>query len=291
MSKYTTEVRFICETFAGLSESVGFNSINEVLEKCNNQVIGNYPIFDEDYRSILNIKILKHYYTREICEETVGLWQLRLNTLMNEIMPYYNKLYESELLKFNPFYNIDITSSHIKNNDTSSNFNSETSGDKSINENQKGTTNINNENKSNTSNSITANATANSDKKQSDKYSDTPQGGINGVENGTYLTNARIIQADENSNSNSSQESQQIAKNSMNENNTTSKSFNSIENNNFTKKDNNNINTTEDYLQHVQGKQGGLSYSKLIKEYRESFINIDLLIINELNILFFGLWE
>ena len=33
MSKYTTEVRFICETAAGLSESVGFSDVESVLER------------------------------------------------------------------------------------------------------------------------------------------------------------------------------------------------------------------------------------------------------------------
>ena len=126
MSKYTTEVRYICEIEAGLSESSGFNNIGQVLHSSHNSVIGDYPIFDEKYRETLNTKILRHYYTREICEETVGLWKLRLNTRMNEIMPYYNKLYSSELLNFNPFYDIDLTTNHLRNEDTKGNLISKT---------------------------------------------------------------------------------------------------------------------------------------------------------------------
>ena len=33
MSKYTTEVRFICEQKAGLEESVGFDQIDSVIAK------------------------------------------------------------------------------------------------------------------------------------------------------------------------------------------------------------------------------------------------------------------
>ena len=33
MSKYTTEVRFICESYAGLNESVGYAGIDEVINK------------------------------------------------------------------------------------------------------------------------------------------------------------------------------------------------------------------------------------------------------------------
>lgn len=106
MSKYTTEVRYICENYASLRESVGYNSVAEVLEKSWNKVFDfSFPIFDETYRKPLCKKILKHFYTREICEETVGLWKLRLDARMNEIMPYFNKLYDSELIAIEPLIN------------------------------------------------------------------------------------------------------------------------------------------------------------------------------------------
>lgn len=110
MSHYTTEVRFICEEAAGLDESKGYNNVNDILNASAPRIFDfNFPIFDENYRLVLEKKILKHYYTREICAETVGLWKLWLDARMNEIMPYYNKLYESELLEFNPFYDADYT--------------------------------------------------------------------------------------------------------------------------------------------------------------------------------------
>ena len=92
LSKYTTEVRYICETDSGLDESVGFNSVDEVISKSWNKIFtSKVPFFDEDYRKILCCKILKHYYLREICSETVGLWKLWVNTKLEEIMPYYNQ--------------------------------------------------------------------------------------------------------------------------------------------------------------------------------------------------------
>ena len=64
MSKYTTELRFICESKAGLSNSVSFNQIDDVISNYWNKIFDNFPIFDESYRSVLCSKILKHYYTR-----------------------------------------------------------------------------------------------------------------------------------------------------------------------------------------------------------------------------------
>ena len=113
MSKYTTEVRFICETEAGYTESKGFNSIDNILDIAAPKIFNfDFPIFDENYRLPLEKKILRHYYTREISEETVGLWKLRLQDRLCMIMPYYNKLYESELLEFNPLYDVDYTRQH-----------------------------------------------------------------------------------------------------------------------------------------------------------------------------------
>jgi len=110
MSKYTTEVRYICEHFSGLSESVGYNDVEQVIKNCLTKVFDfNFPIFDESYRTVLETKILRHYYTREIGLETVGLWKLKLNTKLNEIMPFYNQLYKSELIDFNPLYDVELT--------------------------------------------------------------------------------------------------------------------------------------------------------------------------------------
>ena len=106
MSKYTTEVRYICENYAHKSESEGYNSVQSILDNSWDKVFDfDFPIFDDSYKPVLCKKILKHYYTREICEETVGLWKLRLDSRMNEIMPYFNKLYDSELISIAPLVN------------------------------------------------------------------------------------------------------------------------------------------------------------------------------------------
>lgn len=113
MSKYTTEVRFICESSINHEESQGFYSTQTVIRNAAPHIFDfDFPIFDEEYRLPLEIKILRHYYTREICEETYGLWKLRLEDRLNTIMPYYNQLYRSALLSFNPFYDVDLTTNH-----------------------------------------------------------------------------------------------------------------------------------------------------------------------------------
>lgn len=250
MSKYTTEVRFICETASGLGESKGFTDVDTIITNAIPKIFNfSFPIFDENYRTVLEKKILKHFYTREICAETVGLWKLRLDTKLNEIMPYYNKLYKSELLEFNPLYTSNLT--RTKKTDYDSNRNT-----------------INNGTVKNTSESNGNNNSTNNDVNV-DLFSDTPQGALTGIENETYLTNARKTTNSGNSNSSIT-------------NSTTSNVTNSDSGTDA-------LNSTEDYLETVIGFEGS-NLSDLLIKYRDTFLNIDMMIIDELEELFFQLW-
>ena len=107
MSMYTTELRYICETMTdepleNFDNLKGVRRIDAIIDSSKGNIFDfDYPIFDEAYRGILEKKIIRHYYTREIGAETFGLFQLYLSDKMNEIMPYYNQLYASELLSKN----------------------------------------------------------------------------------------------------------------------------------------------------------------------------------------------
>jgi hypothetical protein len=208
---YTTELRFICENYAGLTESTGYSNVEQVIAGALPKLFDfDFPIFDEDYRTVLETKIVKHYYTREISEETVGLWKLRLNAKMNEIMPYYNKLYTAWASEFNPLYDTDITTQHTLDNESSQT----TTG------------------------------------KSTDRFSDTPQGSLQNIEDNTYLSSANI-----------------------NDTNATGTSTSS-----------------DEYLEKITGKRGSASYSEMLDKYRDALINIDVMIIDDLADLFFKLW-
>lgn len=280
MSKYTTELRFICEQQAGLYESEGYNSISDIIEKARPSIFNfDYPIFDEEYRNVLETKILRHYYLREICAETVGVWKHFLETKMNEIMPYYNKLYGSELIKFNPMYDVDLTTDHNKQ------LNGTRSETGTIKETEK--VDAEREIKENGGTNTYGTNTVNNNEKNDhwDIYSDTPQGGLNGVRTEEYLTNARHITDDKTGST---------ATTTINNEEEINKTTNGNEDINRTRNNNNTKNGTlkdiEDYIQHVQGKTGGTSYSKLLEEFRNTFLNIDVKIINDLSDLFFNLW-
>ena len=49
MSKYTTQLRFICETLAGLDESAGYTDVPTIIETARPQLFENYEIFVEGW--------------------------------------------------------------------------------------------------------------------------------------------------------------------------------------------------------------------------------------------------
>lgn len=203
MSKYTTEVRWICENYAGVDSLTTYSNINEIISTALPQIFDfDFPIFEEEYRTTLCTKIIKHYYTREIGFETVGLWKFKLETKLNEIMPYYNNIYNMKISEISLSNNVDITKTYNKQN----------AGD-------------------GTSKNL---------------YSDTPQGSLQNIDNETYLTNA----------------SKSITTGSSN----------------------------EDYVEKVTGRNGSLSIMELLNQYKKYFDDIDMMIINDLNVLFMKIW-
>ncbi len=279
MSKYTTELRYICETEAGLSESVGQTKIKDVIAKAIPKIFDfDFPIFDESYRNVLETKILKHYYTREIGLETYGLWKLKLDTKLNEIMPFYNQLYKSALLEFNPLYEVDY--SKTSNRDSSGTRDNTENNSESYDE----SSDTNESYDESTTNSNDGTLTKGTTTTTTNYFSDTPQGAISNVIDGTYLTNATynaVGNTGSDNTSNSGSVDSEGSSTSKNEKGGSRKG---------SKTSNSNLTDTESYLESVKGKISSKSYSALLMEYRETFINIDMMLIEELSDLFFGLW-
>lgn len=307
MSKYTTEVRFICENACGYTESKGADLVDTIVSKSWNKIFTNkFPIYDEKYRPILCQKILKHYYLREIGCETVGIWKMWLNERMEMIMPLYNQLYKSALIEFNPLYDVELTRDRVlKGTGTKDTENSENRSGTNSTHNSQTTENTHDVN---VTDDVTRNnkfdGTVNGTQKQNttgngtNMYSDTPQGSIKDLQDGKYLTNATV----DNTKNTFSGESNDTTKQTTNEttkNNRIDRGNNESEVNGNSNSDyssgmsgssNTTMSNTEEYIEHVMGSNGGESFSKRLNAYRETFINIDMMIINELEDLFFGLW-
>lgn len=282
MSKYTTELRYLIENDFDIG-------------------LKNYPIFDENYRELLNQKIINHYYFREIGMETAELFKRYLNTTMNEIMPYYNQLYKSELLEFNPFYNVDKNIVSDKNNNSVSDFIGNTTGKNQQNADTENTQTNNGKQQTTTAatsvgesvgNSKGSGKTTNKSKRVS---SDTPQGflSINSIDSETYASAAEMAngetvneftvndtKATSNNSESGTTEQTNVAETKA-KGNTTSNATTETDTANKTTS-----NDFENYVSHVIGKSEGETYSEMLLKFRDTFLNIDMMIIDELKSCF-----
>lgn len=119
MAKYTTTLKTYMTSRLMIdnpNEDVDSWGYAKIIEQGMMYVFDfDYPIFDESYRNVLQTKILKNYYMREIAHETIGLFKMRLDNQMNVSMPYFNQLYESAKIQINPLSDYDITENLNRN--------------------------------------------------------------------------------------------------------------------------------------------------------------------------------
>ena len=270
MSKYTTEVRYICESLAGYDESQGGANVDTIVNTAAPKIFESFPIYDESYRATLMNKILRHYYTREIGLETYALWRLKLNTKMREIMPYFNMMYKVATQDYNPLYDVDLTRTRkgtveqAGTESESSNTRTSTTGD----------------NSSSSIGSDRTDTTGSSSGQQINKVSDTPQGGLTGLMNDTYMSGASVANNSSSDTGNTTSSSQDSS----------SGEYSSESEGEGSRNSNRSAETTEDYIERVVGKQGAGSYSKMVVEYYKAIVNVDEQIIDSLSDLFMNVW-
>lgn len=282
MATYTTELRTLIEN----GFDIGLTS---------------YPIFDETYRQTLNAKIIEHYFFREIGFETAELFKRVINRTMHEIMPYYNQLYNSQLIEFDPMQNFDKTEEHKRGTNTNTKFDgwandSETENGKTVNSGrQTGKTNTATTDTAHGTNVTTGTITTVNNDINVD--SDTPQGmlSIGDIKNNTFASSAKMadgttrVTYDENGkNFTVTTDSTDTANGvtdtlQQTENTTTLENSRAAEGKSGT---NTEQKQNEWITAHFYGKSEGVSYSEMLLKFRETFINIDMQIIDELETCF-----
>lgn len=124
MATFTMELNEVIESIYGSDpdplvweqpySALTFNGVTygklPVLPEYESIGLGTYPVFDENYRAILNGKIIDEYYNREIGTETIDNFKLILRKKMDQIMPYFNQLYLSEKIKYSALDTMSIHS-------------------------------------------------------------------------------------------------------------------------------------------------------------------------------------
>lgn len=138
---------------------------------------GRVEIFDFDYplsthinREDFEVMILNNYMMRRIGYETPTAFKLQLNVKLNSIMPIYNKLFDS-LDGWNLFSDGEVVSREVRRGETSTDS---------------------------SESSLTSSTTDDS------RFSDTPQGRLQDIKDGTYMTDYTLNQNDTTSTGSSS---------------------------------------------------------------------------------------
>lgn len=280
MATYTTELRTICESYAGLKTPCGYAQIESVIAAAVPQIFEDFPIYAEEHRAELCTKIIKHYFFQEIAFETVARWKFRLNETMNLIMPYYNQLYESATAVVSPLLTVNVKETESgMGTDRKTDVENRTTakdGNTSLNVEETQNTNVND--------SVTTNNSGTTEVDYTSRYSDTPQGALQNIQNNTYLTDATIDDTDTTTTTTGQTDSTSTTARTTGTNRTGTSGETGSEDVQKTSDGSKEFATTREKV----GYEG--SASKLLKEWRENILNIDYMIVHELSDLFMGVW-
>lgn len=270
--------------------------LNDLIESGCKPWDFEYPSYYQgDEKAAFEQKVIDHYRFRQIGQETPGRWLHYFRTRIREIMPYYIQLYKSQELMQSlddPFGNVNVTETFEQtstgersgslNRNTSGSLESSTTGslDRSTSGSLDSTTTGSSEG--------TTTGTENNTGSSAKKFSNTPQGSLDNLDN--YLTEATVESAENEKTTNGSSEetTQGTQKDTTTGTQTDTTQGTQTDTTTGTQSD-----TTQDSesgtVRHTltrKGNQGVNTYAHDMKELRETFLNIDMMIINELKDLF-----
>ena len=251
----------------------------------------SYPFYDSSKTEQFETAFIKHFYTRSLGFETPGMWKFKLEETLNLIMPYYNQLFESTLMQYEPLqnflinetYNRTLNTTNTATHDLTDTGTRETtiSGTSGGTETAKKTGTEKQDGSGSNDNTETQTGTIQTDSNKSDVYSDTPQAMLSNLD---YATNARKITEG------STQTNNLTNTNNGNTTNTNTTTFDTSVNttrsdtekrtenrkDNLTRKANDGVteNAIDHWTKENKGLTGNWTSQDLILKYRQTFINV-----------------
>ena len=127
MAKYTMEVRELVSTF-GRDEVKNWFSDYELTDYLTREEVAVIEERGTWSKDMLAERIIDHFYTREICTDAIGQWELFVKDKMHEVMETYAPLIYSSAIKFDPLVNVDYTEQYSGTNSSSTSSNSSSNG-------------------------------------------------------------------------------------------------------------------------------------------------------------------
>ena len=275
MAQYTITTLSILKSLSkvklDLDYDTEFDSVDDFVHETCDLLFDNYPIFDEAYRHRLNYKIASHFLFEETNVTPYQRWRYMLNRKMKEIMPYYNELYKSTLFEFDPLGDTDIVETIIRDLETDTDTSVER-GQSIENERQ---TDSSRNTQTDSHSQATENTITDSDTETWDAETPFNQSDAKGYAN--KVSGEKTDQ--DNTSTMSGTQSDEVVS-SIGE---TSSASEQLQAQSETKQD---TDSHEETLRTLKGKRSGISFNTLLKEYRDNLLNVDMMIIDELEVLF-----
>jgi hypothetical protein len=139
LSKYTTTVKDICESFVPPQELWSMDlSVQRIIDKTQGKFFDfDFPFYSEDRKDLYTFKtyFLLRYWNNYIGFETLGMWKTAFIAKMYELTPYYTKLYNA-IQNDNPFTNIYVTFTEAEKENEKTTTNSTDAGESKVKNNQ-----------------------------------------------------------------------------------------------------------------------------------------------------------
>lgn len=266
MASYTIELRAIVDSY-----SIGKYGLDyrQKIELGRKKLFDfEYPLFDSNYRGVFETHFINNFYMREIGFETERLFKMRLENWLLINMPYYNDLFKSTLIQYNPLYNTDLTETFDKTSDRNQDDTRVIGQDSTVD------TTANQDSQSH--------ATGNQNSKDFNRNisSDTPQSRLQLT---TTADGTGIIEYANNITEDSNSGTVDTTTDSTTSNDETSNSKGSFDSND---KYDSAIKQIDEYVKKVVGKSGNQNYSQMILDFRKTFLRIEKQIFDEMNNLF-----
>lgn len=115
MARYTMNLSEVCEVMTGLNfndmtETNPFDRIDTIADAAAPILVSDrYDLLDngDDKNSFLRM-LFEHYWEYEVCALTPSDFILRLNRKLNEIAPLFNQRYESMKMEFPVFQDVNV---------------------------------------------------------------------------------------------------------------------------------------------------------------------------------------
>lgn len=242
-------LKMVMEILTKKTEPVKYDGIQALFDESRHLLFPNLHTFDPNHAPVLENLIMGRYLNREICEVPYHKWQWMLNQRLAEIMPYYNQMYATVGM---------IPDSEVFDD---INYTRDVKDDRTVTMEKGVTETIQNHTDMGNNTTYTPGVTSIS------TTSNTPQTELENFMNNKYMSSAGK---------------------SWTEGGDETATTGNTDATGTTKQSGQNVDTHDGKVHETyKGKRGGLSYVQLLRQYRENILNIDQMIIDELEDLFF----